>query len=461
MLLNSVASKMRSPHCKQNSFVELSYGRPACTGKMPVLLSGTFYSFALLPVGCVLTAHTHLEERSVRTQTLGKYARTGISVLLTGKIYFSILGIVIMIAFLAGCNAKKEPQEQEVLKTINPENQEINTYSMGKAWLSEYGFFEGNLADLQPAANVVPYELNTPLFSDYAYKKRFIYFPEGASARYQEKEALDFPVGTVLIKNFYYPNDFRDEAGRQSAGRQSAKGKKILETRLLVYEEDGWKPLSYLWNEEQTDASFEILGATIPVQWTHDDGQIKQTNYIVPNLNQCKSCHVKDKTLVPIGPTARQLNRENEFDGEEQNQLDYLAAHGYLTDLPAAENRPALPLWNDPESDTLQQRALAYLDINCGSCHNPGGSAKTSGLNLTVFETDPYKLGLMKPPVAAGKASGILLYDIVPGKPEASILLHRMKSTTPDVMMPELGRTLVHEEGVELIRQWIGQLGAP
>jgi uncharacterized repeat protein (TIGR03806 family) len=357
--------------------------------------------------------------------------------------------IAVVIAFLASCNGKQKLQ-QKPLSTTNPVPQEINTYGMGKAWLSEYGFFEGNLADLQPASNVVPYELNTPLFSDYAYKKRFIYFPEGIPARYQEKEVLDFPVGTILIKNFYYPNDFRD----------AAKGKRILETRLLVHEEKGWKPLSYLWNEEQTNASFEILGATIPVQWTHDDGQTKQTNYIVPNLNQCKSCHVKDKMLVPIGPTARQLNWKNQFD-EEENQLDYLAAHGYLTDLPAAENRPALPLWNDPHSGTLQQRALAYLDINCGSCHNPEGSAKTSGLNLTVFETDPYKLGLMKPPVAAGKASGNLLYDIVPGKPEASILLHRMKSTTPDVMMPELGRTLVHEEGVELIRQWIAEMDVP
>ena len=458
MLQNTVASKviMRTPKYKQINHVAPERGLPSPRSpklQFRATASDRTYLFALKykqksPVEYSKAVH--------RTALRGLNFSKNLSV----NFYSFALSAVMMIAFLAGCNAKKEPQEQEVLKTTSPENQEINTYGMGKAWLSEYGFFEGNLANLQPAANVVPYELNTPLFSDYAYKERFIYFPEGAPARYQEKEVLDFSVGTVLIKNFYYPNDFRDVSGRGSPPGQSAEGKKILETRLLVHEEDGWKPLSYLWNEEQTDASFEILGATIPVQWTHDDGQIKKTNYIVPNLNQCKSCHVKDKTLVPIGPTARQLNRKNEFDGEE-NQLDYLAAHGYLTDLPAAEKRPALPLWNDPESGTLQQRALAYLDINCGSCHNPGGSAKTSGLNLTVFETDPYKLGLMKPPVAAGKASGNLLYDIVPGKPEASILLHRMKSTTPDVMMPELGRTLVHAEGVELIRQWIGQLGAP
>lgn len=376
--------------------------------------------------------------------------------LIAGKLMIRIEVFIIICAFLAACHAEQKQQPPTTAKTTtSPEV--IDTYGMGKAWLSEYAFFEGNLADLQPAAHVVPYELNTPLFSDYAHKKRFIYFPEGASANYREKEVLDFPVGTVLIKNFYYPNDFRDAAERQSAGRHSDKGRKILETRLLVHEEKGWQPLSYIWNEEQTDAYFEILGATIPVQWTHKDGEIKQTNYIVPNLNQCKSCHVKDKTLMPIGPTARQLNRNN-FATEEVNQLDYLAAHAYLSGLPEAKDRPSLPLWEDPNSGTLNERAIAYLDINCGPCHNPLGAAKTSGLNLTVFETDPYKLGFMKPPVAAGKASGNLLHDIVPGKPDASILLYRMNSTNPEVMMPELGRTLIHEEGVVLIRKWIEQM---
>src|SRR5690606_14247063 len=148
-------------------------------------------------------------------------------------------------------------------------------------------------------------------------------------------EVLEFPIGTILIKNFYYPHDFRD----------TSKGRRILETRLLVHEEKGWKALSYIWNEDQTDAYFELLGATIPVQWIHDDGKTRSTNYAVPNLNQCKSCHARGKALVPIGPTARQLNRNQAFASGEENQLDYLQAHGYLTGLPAAENRPSLPLW--------------------------------------------------------------------------------------------------------------------
>jgi len=50
------------------------------------------------------------------------------------------------------------------------------------------------------------------------------------------------------------------------------------------------------------------------------------------------------------------------------------------------------------------------------------------------------------------------LFDIVPGTPDESILLHRMLSTEADVAMPELGRALVHIEGVSLIRDWIAAL---
>jgi len=36
--------------------------------------------------------------------------------------------------------------------------------------------------------------------------------------------------------------------------------------------------------------------------------------------------------------------------------------------------------------------------------------------------------------------------------------LHRMNSTEPAVMMPELGRKMIHKEGVALIRSWIASL---
>ena len=90
--------------------------------------------------------------------------------------------------------------------------------------------------------------------------------------------------------------------------------------------------------------------------------------------------------------------------------------------------------------------------INCAHCHNPRGPANTTGLYLLAAQTDPMRMGFCKVPVSAGQGSGDLLFDIVQGKPEESILVHRMESVTPKIMMPELGRTMVHQEGVALIR---------
>ncbi|MEZ5491320.1 MAG: hypothetical protein R3F50_13505 [Gammaproteobacteria bacterium] len=96
--------------------------------------------------------------------------------------------------------------------------------------------------------------------------------------------------------------------------------------------------------------------------------------------------------------------------------------------------------------------------MNCGHCHNPYGAADTSALLLDGYTRTPRQMGLCKPPVAAGGGAGDRLFGIVPGEPEQSILLYRMQSVEPDEMMPELGRSLVHEEGLDLIRAWIEAL---
>ena len=109
-------------------------------------------------------------------------------------------------------------------------------------------------------------------------------------------------------------------------------------------------------------------------------------------------------------------------------------------------------------SGTLHQRALSYLDINCGHCHNPSGSANTSGLHLVSGAKTDISLGIYKATVSAGAGTGGHTYSIVPGKPQESIMIYRMNSTDPAAMMPELGRTMVHLEGVELISKWIEKL---
>ena len=341
---------------------------------------------------------------------------------------------------LIGCQQKKEP-----VIVVEKESFGAELSSLGNPTLSSYNFFTGELKNLKPAEGVVHYELNSPLFSDYAYKKRFIKFPAGTFTTYNADDVFDFPEGTILIKNFYYPADFR----------KPEENIRILETRLLVLENGNWKTLSYIWNEEQTEANLEVAGKTIDVSWTHFDGLKKQLLYSVPDVNQCKGCHLRGEKIMPIGSTARQLN--GAIRGQSKNQLMQLAELGLLHDLPSLNSVPALADYDDERAE-LNLRARAWLEVNCAHCHRSDGPAKTSGLFLLASVSNPYELGIGKAPVAAGRGSGGLNFDIVPGSPEASILFYRINSTDPGVMMPELGKKLIHEEGVDLIRQWIAGL---
>jgi len=342
-----------------------------------------------------------------------------------------------------------------VLSSFNQhEKQQEYKATAPKEKLSEYNFFYGNIADQKPANGVTPYSLNTPLFSDYAEKLRFVKLPEGTKAVYNDKEVLDFPVGTTLIKTFYYPNDFRN----------TAKGRRIMETRLLIHEAEGWKALAYVWNDEQTEAYLEVAGETTQVSYIDLNGKKKKHEYSVPNLNQCKGCHNLNEQMRPIGPSARQLNGYYSAWGVNQgseNQLVAWQKTGILQDLPALEQVPKAPIWNKPETGSIDERARIWLDINCAHCHRLGGPAQTSGLNLSIHEADPLAFGILKTPVAAGRGSGNKKFDIVPGKPEESILLYRIESVDPGEMMPEVGRKTAHKEGIELVKEWIKQIKKP
>ncbi len=313
--------------------------------------------------------------------------------------------------------------------------------------LSAYQFFTGTLADLQANVNVLPYDLNTPLFTDYAHKSRYVWMPPGQSAQYTEDGVLEFPKGTVLIKHFYYLND----------ERQVDSDRRIIETRLLVHQTKGWEAHTYIWDEKQEDAQLEIVGDITPVSWVDIEGQQREINYLIPNKNQCKSCHSYDEQIMPIGPKARNLNRDLVYSDGPKNQLVKWTEVGYLSGYLAENESPRTAIWNSP-SESLHQRALAYLDSNCGHCHNPHGPGGTTGLNLVYDAPLDLTLGINKPPVAAGRASGGLSYSIVKGQPDQSILAYRMASGETGVMMPEIGRTLVHEEGVALIREWIAAM---
>ena len=106
-------------------------------------------------------------------------------------------------------------------------------------YLSTYDLFKGSGATQEPAAGVVPYEINTPLFTDYTAKYRFIKLPDGKAGMYDPDKTFDLPVGTIVAKTFAYPHDMRN----------LAKGRRLLETRLLVHRPNGWVGLPYVWND--------------------------------------------------------------------------------------------------------------------------------------------------------------------------------------------------------------------
>lgn len=317
---------------------------------------------------------------------------------------------------------------------------------------------------LKPSISAEPYQLNTPLFSDYADKFRTIWLPKEAQLTQREDGSLGFPVGAVLSKTFYYSLGGEAASGRLSvaqntpvsSGSVPIAGNRLIETRLLINTAYGWVGLPYIWNEQQDEAVLEIAGGGVPIRMTLAGGEVADFSYSVPNVLECASCHAPNhsaKKLLPLGPTLGNLNLRKSNFGD--NQIQRFVAKGWL----AADADVGEPIarWDD-EAESLEQRAKAYLQVNCAHCHNQVGAADTSGLYLNYENQVDRSYGICKPPVAAGKGSGGLLVGISPGASEKSILSYRLHSTDPGAMMPEIGRTIVHREGVELVDKWIDQL---
>lgn len=317
---------------------------------------------------------------------------------------------------------------------------------------------------------VVPYELNAPLFSDYALKLRTVWMPEGRSAIYNDEREFDFPVGTIISKTFHYEKAPGWSAARpvvlktdresalDDAGRLDLGDYLLVETRLLVRHDDGWAAYPYVWNKEQSEATLELAGDIRPLTLS-DAAGANDIAYIVPDQNQCANCHTPDhtsKALRPLGPKARQLNREYGWWGEDGSQLEHWARSGLLAGFDGAA--PSLPRWSRPADATLEDLARSYLDANCAHCHNPAGAADTSALHLNIDAPLDRLYGICKTPVAVGRGSGDRPVDIYPGRPGDSILVYRMQESDPAIAMPELGRSVAHAEGVRVVSDWIAAM---
>ena len=333
--------------------------------------------------------------------------------------------------------------------------------------LSDWNLMRIQQGELALNDRVIPYDLNTPLFSDYALKLRTVWLPEGEAAKFDPDKTFEFPIGTVISKTFYYVSDTNNGNIKEtevtsvwSEDRIALQNVRLIETRLLVRREQGWVALPYVWNEDRSDAVLKRTGDAQRLTLTRADSSQEDFTYIVPNANQCAGCHATNATtreIVPIGPKARHLNRDFTYPEGVKNQLEAWSAAGILKGAPNHTQAPRNAVWDDL-SASLDSRARAYLDINCAHCHNRNGPADTSGLLLEHDAPLGPSLGLCKLPIAAGKGTGGRSFGIVPGEPAASIFTYRMASTDPSIMMPELGRALSHDEGVRLIEEWIAAM---
>lgn len=293
--------------------------------------------------------------------------------------------------------------------------------------LSEFGFFADGARQV-PAARVTPYALNTPLWSDGADKLRFIYLPEGTRLTADGEGLLNFPVGAAIIKTFTF-----------GEGTE----RRLIETRVLLHRADGWTALPYRWNAEQTEATLALAGGRTDLVTPAGEA----ISYAIPNKNQCKTCHSKDGAVIPIGPKARNLSAA---------WLAGMVSAGLLDRVP--ERAGSLPDWRGHATGPAGPLARAYLDVNCAHCHQPGGGASNSGLDLRWEQADPHAIGIMKRPVAAGRGAGGHDFSVLPGRPDQSILLYRMDSAEPGIAMPELGKASIDKHGVAVVRRWIAEM---
>jgi uncharacterized repeat protein (TIGR03806 family) len=291
-----------------------------------------------------------------------------------------------------------------------------------------------------PADDVIEYAPASSLFTDYALKKRFIWMPEGVKAEYvSDDQLLNLPVGTALIKNFYYNNMLPNG------------DTKIIETRVMIRKSTGWIFAEYVWNADQTEAVLEMNGSYQQITWLQN-GVEKSTNYRIPSDVECLICHKSNSVPIPIGLKPQNINVEYEYPEGPINQLQKLIQVGYLQN-----NLPGTIETTVNYSDATQPldlRLRSYLDINCAHCHRENSHCDYRPLRLAFSETnDPVNIGLCVEPDEFINTA--LTNIITPSNINRSVMHFRLNSTNENTRMPLLGRTLIHEEGVQLLENWI------
>ena len=365
----------------------------------------------------------------------------------------STLIIITSISILISCSN----HEEEQYIPLSPVVVDLSKVPYPK--LSDYHFFEGEMKNLTPSLNVIPYEPASALFSDYAHKKRFVWIPVGEKATYNgDGNTLELPVGSAIIKTFYYDNV-------QNVTPVGAT--RIIETRIMIRKLTGWIFADYVWNNSQTEALLDNMGSFTEVTWL-ENGTTKTANYRIPSEEQCIVCHKRREIVngnettfyTPIGIKPQNLNFNRNYGSESKNQLTKWIEQGYLENnftFPTAANTTID--YNDT-TKPLELRVRSYFDINCAHCHSNNRHCDYRPMRFAFNETanNHTNMGVCVQTQDMQGFNPALSKIITPGNINRSMLYFRLNTVNPTYRMPLHGRTLIHEEGTQLIKEWINSL---
>ena len=368
------------------------------------------------------------------------------------KLLFTLVFFLFFIISLTSCS-----NQEDEYKAVSPVVVDLTQVPYPK--LSDYKFFEGDIKLQNPSLNVIPFAPASSLFTDYAHKKRFVWMPEGLSASYDgDNKVLNLPVGAALIKTFYYENV------------QPSNTTRIIETRVMIRKATGWIFAEYVWNEDQTEAFLDMAGSYTSISWKDDNDVIKSTNYRIPTEVQCITCHkakevvngIDQTVYIPIGIKPQNLNYNYNYGMYSKNQLTKWQELGYLENnfsLPSPEN--TVVDYNDT-SKPISVRARSYVDINCSHCHQTDRHCDYRPMRFAFNETGNSNglanMGVCIPTSDMQDFPQALSKVVAPGNINKSMMYYRLNTTNESYRMPLHGRTIIHEEGIALIQEWINSL---
>ncbi len=288
------------------------------------------------------------------------------------------------------------------------------------------------------------YEPSAKLWSDFGQKERYIAVPGTEQVELTMEDGWIYPDRSLIIKNFALPLDERDPDN--SALR--------IETRLLYLKDGQWHGYSYQWNEDETDAVLLDGRVFRPFTIIDPEGNPFQYSWLYPSATDCLQCHNSSNGHT-AGVSTPALNYITTYPGTNitANQLEHLATQSLFTGpLPApVDELPRMVDYSDP-SEPLEARAKAYLDMNCATCHRPGGSA---GVDLDLR----YVTSLKDMDILGGDpqttAFGNDIVHVMPKDLDNSLIYVRMNELNPVRRMPPVASYRKDEQGIEIIRQWI------